>query len=192
MNAKAWITGIAVAIAIASGWVASFVQGDVAPKSKWGLTCAPAWAVFDQKKRCGFVDLGQLVTLEGWAVRTKTHNDGDFSINVYPFKEYQHLLEYKGRRNKPYVHVEFMPCERTYSDVEPVLQEVKRRIDENILTYVRITGRWAYDGVDHNGEWREQLDECLSSRPPDPEIGWLEIHPAYSIEILDLVDVPNE
>lgn len=185
MSTRAWIAGIGIALAVLSGWAVAYVQGDVAPKSKWGLTCAPAWAVFDQKKRCGFVDLGELVTLEGTAIRTKTHNDGDFSVNVIPDPFFERLLEYEGRRNREYVHVEFMPCERTYVDVESVLQRVKARLDQGVSTRVRITGRWAFDGVDHNGEWREQLEKCLSTRPPNPDIGWVEIHPAYSIEIIE-------
>ena len=93
------------------------------------------------KVRCGFEDLGELATIEGTVIKTRTHADGDRSINVVPDPEFQRLLYYKGRRTREYLHVEFMPCERVYTDVETPLAEVLRRWDAKIPTRVRITGR---------------------------------------------------
>jgi hypothetical protein len=150
-----------------------------------GLTCAPSQVVFEQKRRCGFLDLGELATIEGKVIKTKTHTDGDRSVNVVPDPGFERLLYYKGRKTRDYLHVEFMPCERIYTDVDTPLAEVLRRFKAGIPTRVRITGRWAYDGVDHRGKWRDQLGKCLGGREADPDVGWTAIHPAYTIEILD-------
>lgn len=162
-----------------------------APESLTGFTCASAHVFFEQKKRCGFVDLGRLVTAEGCVRKTKIHTDGDFSIDIIPDEDYQYLLDYEGRRTRRYLHTEFMPCERTYSDVEAVLQKVATHHQSDEFDYrecsmrVRVTGRWAYDGVDHRGEWRDQLGNCLNGRGVDPAVGWTEIHPAYTVEIIE-------
>jgi len=180
---KTWIASILVALGTAGGFLAAHIQGDVIPDSNWGVSCAPAWAVFDAKKRCGFVDLGELVAVSGRVKKTKIHQDGDFSLDIVPEPQYEWVLSYKGQARRSYIHVEFMPCERTYADVEPVLQEVARRIAAGETVHVRVVGRWAYDGVDHNGEWRKQLSTCLETREPDPALGWTEIHPGYTIRI---------
>lgn len=185
MSTKSWITGALVALAGAAGYLAHCVTGTPVPESPFGLSCAPAVAILEQKKRCGFADLGQLIEIEGTVIKSKFHNDGDRSVDVIPDPEYGWVLWYGGFRNRDYIHVEFMPCERTYVDVESVLGEVHRRYEEGTPTRVSILGRWAYDGVDHRGDWETQLETCLDGRAPDPTVGWTEIHPAYAVEILE-------
>lgn len=182
MSIKAWVAGVFVALGVVGGYLAHCIGGTEAPPSKWGVTCAPAWAIFEQKRRCGHIDLGYVV-VTGTVVRTKTHNDGDFSINIIP--DDPKYLYYGGLRNRDYIHAEFMPCERVYPDVENVLQDVKRRHDSGENLRVEISGRWSFDGVDHRGGWQDELKNCLETRNPDPSVGWIEVHPAYKIRILD-------
>ena len=188
---RTYTIGILVALGVASTWIAAKLGGEVAPESKWLVECASSHVVFAQKKRCGFVDLGELVTAEGCVIGTKTHNDGDRSINIRPDKPFERLLYYQGRKTKNYLHVEFMPCEREYVDVEAVLEEIMDHYNSEDYNRaecsmrVRVTGRWAYDGVDHRGVWRDQLGNCLGGRGPDPDVGWTEIHPAYTVEVLN-------
>lgn len=184
MTIKAWITAILVSLGVVGGYVAHMINSSPLPESKWGVSCAPAITILEQKKRCGFIDLGQQITVVGKVIRTKIHADGDFSVDIVPNPGYEWVLFYGGYKNRGYLHVEFMPCERTYIDVESVLKEVSRRYNEGIYTEVSVTGRWAFDGVDHRGKWEDQLHNCLETRSPDPSVGWTEIHPAYSITIL--------
>lgn len=182
-DTKTWIIGILVAIGIASTVVAARIGGTEAPPSVLMTTCSSAHVIFEQKKRCGFEDLGKLVTVEGKVIKTHTHADGDFSINVVPDEEYQYLLYYEGIRTREYLHIEFMPCERMYKDVGKTLNKVTEYLAKG-ETRVSITGRWAYDGVDHRGNWRDQLGNCLEGRESDSQVGWTEIHPAYTVKIL--------
>lgn len=174
-----------VAAAALTAWFGAKLGGSEAPSPIVGMPCAASQVIFEQKRRCGFLDLGELVTVVGTVLKAATHNDGDRSILVIPDMGYERLLFYKGHLTRSQLHVEFMPCERLYTDVEVPLAEVLRRFEEEIPTRVRITGRWAYDGVDHRGEWRDQLGNCLGGREADPTVGWTEIHPAYSVEILE-------
>jgi hypothetical protein len=183
MSIKAWLAGVLVALGVAGGYLANFLLSPATSEGFQGLTCAPAWVVFEQKRRCGHVDLGW-ETITGTVIRTKIHDDGDFSVNVVPDEQFEYLLYFEGLKNKEYVHVEFMPCERLYLDVENVLQELATRHQQGETLRVEIEGRWSFDGVDHRGDWREQLGNCLETRPPNPTLGWVEIHPAYRIRIL--------
>lgn len=185
LNWKHYLAGVLMAASIVATWVAAKVSGQEDPPSLTGMPCASSQIVFEQKRRCGFEDLGELATVEGRVRGTTTHADGDRSIDVVPDPGFERLLSYKGHQNRDYLHVEFMPCERIYTDVDKPLAEVLSRFKESIPTRVRITGRWAYDGVDHRGKWRDQLDRCIGGREADPSVGWTEIHPAYTIEILD-------
>jgi hypothetical protein len=198
---KTWMIGILVAVGATSTYIAATISGQSlkGPKSMLGLQCASSHVVFEQKKRCGFVDMGELVTVEGLVIKTKIHTDGDSSINIRVDPGYERLLEYQGRKTRNYLHVEFMPCEREYVDVEPILAKVRKHYEDSKAAgvkptmRVRVTGRWAYDGVDHRGKWRDQLGNCLGGRGPDPDVGWTEIHPAYTVEILnDDSSVPTE
>lgn len=188
---RTYLIGVLVALGTASTYLAARIGGSEVPESLSGNSCASSHVVFEQKKRCGFLDLGELVAVEGCLKSTKTHSDGDQSVDVYPDPEFEHLLSYEGRRTRHYLHNEFMPCERTYDDVEKVLAEIKAHTESDAWDKagcsmrVRVTGRWAYDGVDHRGEWRDQLGNCLNGRGADPAVGWTEIHPAYMVEILD-------
>lgn len=179
---KRWIIGGLVAMGVASSYAAGWVGGRKVPPSKWGMTCAGAQAILDQKRACGFLDLGKLVTVYGCVLRTHVHNDGDFSINLKP--DDPTVLFYQGRLTRDYLHAEFMPCERGFADVEQTLQTIAKEAGDGCAMRVRITGRLAYDGVDHRGEWDGQVAACLDGREPDPSVGWMEIHPAYAVEIL--------
>jgi len=188
MELKQWLKGGALGLALTILVVLGLINKDGIPESDTGMTCAANIAVLEQKKRCGFVDLGQMVTITGQVKRSKTHKDGDRSIDIYPDDEFEWVLYYKGQSTRSYIHAEFTPCERNYEDVAAALDEVMKRYSDGESLRVEITGRWAYDGVDHNGEWREQLDKCLTGREPDPSIGWVEVHPAYSVRILEPLD----
>lgn len=185
MELKSWLKGSAIGVALTILMVVAMINKDEIPESESGMTCSANMAVLEQKKRCGFVDLGQLVTVTGQVRRSKTHKDGDRSIDIYPDDEFEWTLYHKGKQNRSYIHAEFTPCERRYDDVAAALDEVMERYEAGEKPRVAITGRWAFDGVDHNGKWREQLDKCLSGREPDPSLGWVEIHPAYFVEILE-------
>lgn len=196
---KSCAVGILIALGLVSTYAAAKLGGTIAPESKWLMTCASSHVVLEQKKRCGFLDLGELVTAEGVVIRTKIHNDGDSSINIRLDPRSRWLLTYKGRKTRDYLHVEFMPCERTYADVESVLVKVREHVEaaqakgEKPTMRVRITGRWAYDGVDHRGKWKDQIGNCIDGRDADPAVGWTEIHPAYTVEILnDTTDLPTK
>jgi hypothetical protein len=180
-----WAKAVAVGLTVIATWFAAQWAKDDVPESAYGMSCAANMAILEQKKRCGFVDLGQMITITGQVKRSKTHKDGDRSIDIYPDDEFEWVLYYKGHSTRDYIHTEFTPCERSYEDVAAALEEVKTRWEAGEKLRVAITGRWAYDGVDHRGEWREQLDKCLDGLDPDPSVGWLEIHPAYSVEVLD-------
>lgn len=182
---KKILIGGLVAVSLVGTWLAAKLDGPEAPTSEYGLTCAASQIIFEQKRRCGFEDMGELVTVEGRVTKTRTHPDGDRSVNVVPDPEFERLLYYKGRKTRNYLHVEFMPCERIYTDVDTPLATVLLRYETGVPTRVRITGRWAYDGVDHRGKWRDQLGNCLGGRDADPDVGWTEIHPAYTIEIIE-------
>ena len=183
-NLTKWAIGGLVVLGIASTWVASKLGGSDTPMSFLSVPCATAMVILDQKRRCGFVDLGRIVVAEGLVTRSKIHTDGDRSVTIIPDIQHRYLLKYKDQSRRTHLKAEFMPCERDYADVEDVLIEVGRRMDAGIPTRVAIMGRWAYDGVDHRGEFKDNLDLCLEAREPDPAVGWTEIHPAYSIEIL--------
>jgi hypothetical protein len=178
-----WLTGVLIAIAVGITWLVGNLSGGI-PDSLLSTPCSSSVIVFEQKKRCGFLDLGQQVTAVGTVKSTRTHTDGDQSLNIRLDPGYEQLLFYQGRKTRNYLHVEFMPCERGYKDVNVVLEAVKQRFEAGEKIRVSITGRWAYDGVDHRGKWRDQLGRCLGGRKADPELGWTEIHPAYHIEIL--------
>jgi hypothetical protein len=182
---KRWIKGALVALAIGATWMLAKVSGDDVPDSAYSMNCAANMAALEQKKRCGFVDLGKMVTISGFVRRSKTHKDGDRSIDIYPDPDQEWVLHYGGEKNRKWIHAEFTPCERGYEDVARALKEVETRLAAGEKFRVLITGRWAYDGVDHRGEWRDQIDKCLDGREPDPKLGWIEIHPAYSVEVLD-------
>jgi hypothetical protein len=188
---KTWTVGALVAVSAAATWLLAHIGGEGAPPSISAMPCASSQVVFAQKKRCGFVDLGKLATVEGCLKSTKTHSDGDQSVDVYPDEEFQYLLTYEGRKTRGYLHTEFMPCEREYADVDEQLKKIADHYESedwdkaNCSMRVRVTGRWAYDGVDHRGEWRDQLGNCLNGRGADPAVGWTEIHPAYTAEVLE-------
>lgn len=176
---KRLLLGVLVLVGIAGSYFAGRLGGGEIPPSRFNTDCATATVIFEQKKRCGFKDLGVLATLKGEVIRIKTHSDGDFSLDVIPDSGYEYLLFFGGQKNRNYIHIEFMPCERVYADVAPLLEIVE------VGDKVKITGRWAFDGVDHRGEPEDQLFRCLEGREPDPNLGWVEIHPAYSIELLE-------
>ena len=74
---KTWTVGVAVALSAAATWLLAHVGGEGAPESKSAMPCSSSHVVFAQKKRCGFVDLGELAVVEGCLKSTKTHSDGD-------------------------------------------------------------------------------------------------------------------
>lgn len=184
-DTKTWIIAVLAIVGITSTYIAAKLSGDKIPPSISGFGCASSHIVFEQKKRCGFLDLEQLISVTGTVLRTATHTDGDQSINITLDKKYEHFLYYGGLKNRDYLHVEFMPCERAYGDVASVLKEIASRFKKGLTTRVSVIGRWAFDGVDHRGEWRDQLSKCLGGRDADPKTGWTEIHPAYQVKILE-------
>ena len=166
---------VAIAALVVLGAAAGYALGPLRGQHPLS-SCAANMAILDQKRQCGFADLGP-VTVVGTVRRTKHHGDGDRSVDVIPDPAWAHVLAYKGKTRRDYIHCEFTPCDQ-YTEIVAVLDRVR------VGDRVRITGRHAWDGVDHRGPWRDQAVKCLEGRGPDPELGWIEIHPAQSIELL--------
>lgn len=160
-------------------------------------TIAVSEAILQAKRGCGFLDLEGRV-LEGRVLRSRRHPDGDRSFDILPDPDYAHLLQPWPEHPpvRPYVHVEFMPRELSWRDVRGQVEAAIAACQPDSRhactrpVRVRVSGRWAWDGVDHRGDQLEEIRTCAKGREPDPTIGWPEIHPAQWIEILP--DVPAD
>ena len=159
-------------------------------------SCATAMIELEQKRRCGFVDLGY-VRLTG-VVKYIEENlgDGDLTVDIKPDPRFDYLRWYKGvetsHSKDGTIHVEIMPCERQFSDIESVLKKIVEQHKKGKIIRVAVEGRFAFDGVDHTptGTWQriEETKICLAGRDPGPTIGWTEVHPVYSVEILEILE----
>lgn len=185
-----WVRAVAVAAALIGSYAAAYLSGRTVPPSQSMMPCAASQVVMAQKRACGFLDLGELVTARGCVARSKIHTDGDASVDLDLDPEFEHLLTVEGHKPRGYLHTEVMPCEREFDDIRQQLEAIREHVSSDDFDRascsmrVEVTGRYAWDGVDHTKPWKDNLGTCLNGRDADFELGWPEIHPVYSVRIL--------
>jgi len=150
--------------------------------------CVDWFVVVEFKRGCGFVDLGQLVTAQGTVLDIGEAEDGDFIVDLILDEPYRWLLYYgdreTSRNGNGSIHVEVMPCERRYADIAAQVAAVKAAVAAGGPVRLGVEGRWSFDGVEHLG-LLEGIAQCAIGKDPDPSNGWTEIHPAYSLTVLE-------
>lgn len=139
--------------------------------------------VFWWKKKSGFIDLHQEVTVIGEVVWSDfgKNPDGDYTMHVKPDYEYQWLITMGNRKTSAdsdypeTLHCEVVPWMR---------DQFKESLDKlKIGSRVKITGSWGFDGV-HIG--KNEFIEVLAAlwrHQPNVKDGWFEIHPVKNIEV---------
>jgi len=136
--------------------------------------------IFWGKKRVGFLDLGREITVTGEIVAIEYNpSDGDhtFDLELDPESDWAGL----GFGGIPNGRLSYLHCEIVSwlpVDRAPIVGG----------RHVRVTGRWAFDGV-HFGYpgWLEILLAVLSvpfGRAPNFRKGWNEIHPVTQVRAL--------
>lgn len=151
---------------------------------KWPFTWV--WRlVFWWKRRTGFVDLGQTVSVVGEVVQIGPDDfDGDINFDIRLDHAHEWAIAAFGGRltsatsdGQPALHCEIPPW------ASPQLREFARS-ELRLGQRVSVRGAWGFDGV-HTGrpEWQEIL-LALWRHQPNLRDGWFEIHPVESLVIL--------
>jgi len=152
------------------------------------LGCALSDTLLWAKRRCGFEDLDTRITVTGEVIYIQESADGDVTVDLVLVKEDEWALYYKGRRTREFLHVEYMPCELEFPDLAKRLSEVNAAWGTGSRVQVWVSGKWAYDGIDH-GSWWDTTKQCVPIvGPENEETGWTEIHPAESIGLLGIIE----
>ena len=137
------------------------------------------------------MDLGLNVEATGYITWTDGgSSDGDVSMTLHVDDDCRPLLVFNGRdthTDSPGggpgdMMIEVTPCEQW--KLRDALATIKDRLAKGDHPYVRVKGRWVYDGVEAHGIHLKTIWAAIVGAPPDLTGGWTEIHPVTDIEFL--------